>query len=151
MATNTAFDVAIVGAGVAGLTLAERISTLDSNLRVALIGPIDTKRQRLSFWAQSATLDSFRDHDLKTWSSWRFNHANTASIGVHGTDYRYASMDGCAYKQDREDKIGQWAHRVFDSCEEISGPLDGPNRIHCSDQTIEANVVCDTRPPLIPT
>ena len=151
MGINPVFDVAIVGAGVAGLTLAERISRLDSKLKVALIGPIDTKRQRLSFWAPSATLDSFRDYDLKTWSSWRFNHARTGSIGVHATEYQYASMDGCAYKQDHEDKIDQKVHRVFDSCEEISGPLDGPNRIHCSDQTIEASVVCDTRPPLIPT
>lgn len=150
MAISPTFDVAIVGAGVAGLTLAERIARKDTNLRIALIGPVDTKKQRLSFWAHSATLYSLRDHDLKTWSSWQFNHTKTGSISVHGTDYQYASMDGCAYKQDYEDKIDQKVQRIFDSCEEIKVPLDGPTRIQCPDQTVEACVVVDTRPPLIP-
>ena len=150
MAINGAFDVAIVGAGVAGLTLAERIARKDINLRIALVGPIDNKRQRLSFWAPSATLDSFRDHDLKTWSSWCFNHAKTGSIGVNAKDYLYASMDGCAYKEDYENKINRRVHRVFDSCDEITSQDESFHRILCSDQTIEARVVVDTRPPLIP-
>lgn len=151
MAINGAFDVAIIGAGVAGLTLAERTARKSTNLRIALIGPIDTKRQRLSFWAPSASLNSFGDHDLKTWSSWRFNHAKTGSIGVNARDYLYASIDGYTFKQDHESKIERKVHRVFDSCEEITGPLDGPHLIQCADQTVEARVVVDTRPPLIPT
>ena len=150
MPTCKHVDVAIIGAGVAGLTLATRIMESAAGLGVMLIGPEDNRNQRLSFWTEqrpAGACEAFLTHQ---WQHWNFNHEGSGSITQHARNQRYVSLDAKAYKEFLRGQLaGQRCQQKPLSVTGIEN-ASGNFVIHSSSEAWTATTVIDTRAPRIP-
>jgi lycopene beta-cyclase len=143
-------DVAIIGAGIAGLTLASRIMQNDAGLKVSVIGPEDDRNQRLSFWVDKKTAENYQPFLTHQWHSWSFNHSRSGHARHRAHHQRYVSLDARLYKK-------HWRTQLLASgCHLQPASVTGidiehaNNVVYLQDEAITAVTVIDTRAPHIP-
>ena len=83
-------SIGIVGAGVSGLLLANKI--VDQGYQVSLFGKKDERNQILGTWRDSTTPSPQIDHLLGSWKSWEFGFDKDNFLQT-GTNYRYEVID----------------------------------------------------------
>jgi len=150
MLTSELNNIVIVGAGLAGLTLANKLVNANDTLNVTLIGPKDERNQRISFWLDTNTSTPLEPFLSNSWQSWRFRHARSGFVSQTGRQKRYVSLDAGLYKEHLRSQLDphrcqQIAKRVTDLRIDEQGCdilLEG--------DCLRATTVVDTRPPQIP-
>jgi len=143
-------DVAILGAGLAGLSLASKLVNTDTGLSVTLIGPKDCRNQRVSFWVDSNDSAPYTPFLLQRWQTWRFHHANSGFVSQSGRQKSYVSLDAREYKVHLETQLDQkQCHRKQALVTGVQ-VNDAGYDIHLETETLSAVTVIDTRPPQIP-
>ena len=143
-------DIAVLGAGLAGLQLAQRlVGNTGHRPSVALIGPVDERTQRVSFWQPRGTKAVYDDAVQQRWDSWqvrRHNRCHTQSARQH----EYISLDAAVFKSSLETAlagiVSRHPHLVVDDILAVAGGF----RIATETGDIHALQVIDTRTPRIP-
>jgi lycopene beta-cyclase len=150
MPTSKGTDIVILGAGLAGLTLATKLLSRSSGLNVIVIGPEDTRNQYVSFWIDKDESTPFTPFLLQKWQRWGFNHAKSGFITQSSQQKSYVSMDARMYKAHLERQLERTpCQRIRARVTDVrvnSGSCD----IHMGAETLTAATVIDTRPPRIP-
>lgn len=150
MSTAERSDVAILGAGIAGLSLASRLISSDAGLSVSLIGPRDVRNQRISFWMGVADVMAYQAFIQHKWQTWEFNHCRTGVVSHRAIENTYVSLDAKKYKAHLE---AQTAHPCLNRIEARASDVR-VTAVGCDilleSGTVSAGVVIDTRPPRIP-
>lgn len=143
-------DIAILGAGLAGLQLAQQLAG-NSVYRphIALIGPVDERAQRVSFWQPQGMKAGYDKAVQQRWVSWqvrRGNHNHTQYARGH----EYVSLDAVALKSSLETAlagdISRHCHLVTDDVVADTQGFLVPTEAG----DICARQVIDTRTPRIP-
>jgi len=150
MPTPERADVAIIGAGVAGLTLASKIAGSHAGLTVLVIGPEDNRNQRLSFWIDNSPAAVYEPFLTHQWQTWSFNHSRSGHASHHARHQRYVSLDAKLYKKHlRKVLVESGCHLHATAVTRIK--INHANTVvYTSDETITAATVIDTRAPRIP-
>lgn len=150
MPTREHTDVAIIGAGIAGLTLASRIMQKDAGLKVSVIGPEDNRNQRLSFWIDKKNAGNYQPFITHQWQTWSFNHSRSGHASHRACHQRYVSLDAKLYKKHlRKQLFATGCHLQSASVTNID--IERANNVvYVRDEAITAATVIDTRAPCIP-
>jgi lycopene beta-cyclase len=144
-------DVAILGGGCAGLSLAVRLA--QSNLSVRVIEPRKTyaNDRAWSFWRMHS--DPFEDCVRKEWSSWTI----TGPLGVtarSSSRMRYQTVESGAFYRQACNMIEKGRKMTLSlgvSAQSVAQSSAGW-QVHTEDGAFTAATVVDTRPPRrIPT
>lgn len=150
MPTSKRTDVAIIGAGVAGLTLANKIIKSNPAMTVSLIGPEDHRNQRLSFWIDNKVAVSYESFLTHQWQSWSFNHRRSGHSSHHAHHQRYVSLDARLYKEHLRKKLVDCGCHLAPAVVTRMDINPANHVVYTSDQAITATTVIDTRAPHIP-
>ena len=142
------FDLAIIGAGCAGLSLAARLADQSPHLRVVVLDPragFDDDRT-WCFWSDgSAPLDSLA---AARWPSWRFSDASGDARIHRASSQHYVMIRGVDFYADAlarltgsnvELRLNTRALRLDETADQVSVALD-------AGAPITARRVVDTRP-----
>jgi len=150
MPTRERTDVAIIGAGIAGLTLASRIMQKDAGLKVSVIGPEDNRNQRLSFWIDKNNAGNYQPFITHQWHTWSFNHSRSGHASHRACHQSYVSLDAKLYKKNlRKQLFATGCH--LQSASVTSIDIERANNVvYMGDEAITAATVIDTRAPCIP-
>ena len=139
-------DVAILGGGCAGLSLAVRLA--QSNLSVRVIEPRSTYEndRTWSFWRTRA--DPFQDCVRKEWTSWTIAgvHGQTTRTSSH---LRYQTVESGAFYTQARDQIAVSSKTSLSlgvSAKDIVKMNNGWH-INTTKGAVTATTVVDTRPP----
>jgi lycopene beta-cyclase len=140
----------IIGAGIAGLTLASKIAGSHAGLAVLVIGPEDDRNQRLSFWIDKKSAGNYQPFLKHQWQTWSFNHSISGHASHDARHHSYVSLDAKLYKKHlRKVLVDGGCHLLATSVTSID--INRANNIVCTDgETITAATVIDTRSPQIP-
>jgi len=150
MPTREHTDVAIIGAGIAGLTLASRIMHYDAALKVSVIGPEDKRNQRLSFWVNKKAAENYQPFLTHQWQTWSFNHSSSGHATHRAHHQRYVSLDAMHYKKHvRKQLLARGCHLRAALVTGID-IARANNVVYMRDEAISAATVIDTRAPHIP-
>lgn len=139
-------DIAIVGAGLAGLRLASALRQRFPALKVLLQGPDDGRQQRLSFWQPRGESSAEDDVIDARWRHWRVVHRNR-QIRHTGERYDYVSLDALQLKQRLGAQLATMGCIRRQSLLLALQPVADRVLLHTGDGTVEAACVIDTRPP----
>ena len=143
-------DVAIIGAGIAGLTLASRIMQNEAGLKVSVIGREDNRNQRLCFWIDKKTAGNYHPFLTHQWQTWSFNHISSGHASHHARHQRYVSLDAKLYKKHLRNQLLASGCRL-QSASVTSIDIERANNVvYMRDEAITAATVIDTRAPHIP-
>lgn len=142
-------DLVILGAGLAGLSLALALTQQKSSLRVQLIEPrMQYEDDRTwSFWAPD-------DHPLATvvskrWTRWAYGHlGQSTQIAQHHTT-PYQTIESARFYQWATEEIARNAHIELSLGESASGLTRHQHlwQVTTDKRIITADLVMDTRPP----
>jgi lycopene beta-cyclase len=143
-------DVAIIGAGIAGLTLASRIMQNEAGLKVSVIGPEDNRNQRLSFWIDKKTAGNYHPFLTHQWQTWSFNHISSGHASHRARHQRYVSLDAKIYKKHMRKQLIASGCRLQPSSVTSIDIERANNVVYLRDEAITAATVIDTRAPHIP-
>ena len=91
-------SILIIGAGIAGLTIAERIMRHQKSLAVTIVGATDERSQRVSFWRDRNRSAALALPSAQSWSAWSFNTPNLGFSLQDGNALEYVSFDARSYK-----------------------------------------------------
>lgn len=153
MLTTRRANVTVVGAGIAGLTLATRLKQDNQNATVVLIGPEDRRPQRISTWLDGkqevpAVVESCID---KQWDAWVFRDSAGTPHTQRASTWHYNAIDGRRLKTQLEEGVELLGvHRVHEQCHGVNRTAVG-YQILCDSETIFSDHLVDTRPPTIPS
>ena len=144
------FDIAILGAGVTGLRLTNRLlSQAGGDLRVALIGPVDARQQRISFWHEVSQGHDYQAAIDGRWSAWDFRHRG-CMMTQQARRCEYVSIDALVLKQQLEMQLASsQCYRLAAMVQQVSQSSLNFN-IASEAGTVVARQVIDTRTPYIP-
>lgn len=153
MSTTLKADVAIIGAGIAGLSLATRLKQENPSSHVTLVGPEDLRPQRISTWIESNnTVPAFVKSCIdKQWDAWRFRDKfGNVYTQLADTTY-YAAIDGKRLKEQLEEHATLLGiQRIKERCDSVKNASTGYQFI-CKDHRAVSTQLVDTRPPAIPS
>ena len=142
------YDLAILGAGCAGLSLAAKLAEKASHLNVLLI---DTRTRfdddrTWCFWTSGNTpVETLID---TRWPSWRFSDANGGAIVHHRNNSQYACVRAATFY---EHALKSIRHAGFDMRLGMEAGDIKPQNSHMQIMTdqhpVLARLIVDTRPP----
>ena len=141
-------DLAIIGAGCAGLSLAARLAEISPHLKIVLIDPRQTFEDDRTwcFWSAGNTpVEHLID---KRWQSWRFSNAEGRAITHHAELSQYACVRAeRVYKSTllRIENAG-FQLRLGETVRELALDADCVRLLVGEDRVLARNVV-DTRTP----
>ena len=107
-------SILIIGAGIAGLTIVERIMRNQQSLAVTIVGATDERSQRVSFWRDRNRSAALALPGAQSWSAWSFNTPNLGFSLQGGKALEYVSFDARSYKAHLTDSLQQAGVRHFD-------------------------------------
>jgi lycopene beta-cyclase len=140
-------SIAIIGAGMAGQVLANKLSRSSRKADVHLIGPKDIRPQRISSWLTHDQIHAFEIQDYAQWQTWSL--IGTHECLQHSNSMAYVSFDAAKYKTELEHSSRQQGlsrhHGVVTGIDEYAGEF----AISTNAGTVLADCVIDTRPPLL--
>jgi len=139
-------DLAIIGGGCAGLSLARRLASGGFGGRAVVIEPRTQYRDDRSwcFWSRNP-------HPLASaaWSRWRFSLDDGTALVHRSENWRYQYVRSADFYADAAQAIAASRGvelRLGVSCKRL-GPHRGGVRLETSAGPIQADAVVDTRPP----
>lgn len=153
---NFSCDIAIIGGGLAGLSLAAELSASQFNhLQIIVIEPRAeyTRDKTWSYWRQAQ--HDYSHCEAKTWQNWLLTDTqNTAQINSQQADkFIYASINSDAFYNAVLAKINACSHIQLLFNESVQAILPDQNKAEIllkSGATIAINqTVFDSRPPII--
>lgn len=138
-------DVAILGGGCAGLSLAMRLARTDLSFRVVEPRLNYTDDRSWSFWRVAP--HPFEDAVAGSWSAWSVEGPNGV-VRRGSSRSPYQTLRGATF-YDRAQEVIQAAPRgeLSLGVRAISASPGAPSVIDCSDGGFSAHHVIDTRPP----
>ena len=142
--------ILIIGAGTAGLTIAERIARVNPGLKVTILGTLDERPQRLSFWRNRNSAATLTLPGAQSWSAWSFNTPLSGFCLQRGTELDYVSFDARTYKRHLADRLQQLGVSRIDGLVEFVRKTPQGYSIEGAHIATEADIVIDTRPPKLP-
>lgn len=145
------FDIAILGAGITGLRLANKLLTQHkTGLRLALIGPNDMRRQRISFWHDGDQMYDYEEAISGRWSAWDMRqHGQTVTQTAKHSEY--VSIDALMFKQTlKQQVIARGGHCHEEGVAQVNQHAMNVEIIS-ERGTVMARQVIDTRTPVIST
>ena len=104
--TSTKLDIAIIGGGNAGITLASTLSAQKSPLKTLVFEP-KTPQQRdcnWSLWATPNQCKSLEPSMLGKWAQWRLID-DVSEVVLKSDEYQYMSLSAAKYLQHCEDSL----------------------------------------------
>ena len=144
------YDLIIIGAGAAGLSLLIALDKADYEGSILIIEANDSlKDDRIwSFWKSEPLLDSIEQAVQWRWNNWSLE-ADNDLISLSDNNIPYCSIPAgqlhkAAYQilARRHNVTLVFGCRVDNHC-----TSNYQNFIQCSDKTFSSNYVVDTRPP----
>jgi len=142
-------DLAIIGGGCAGLSLAERLARQGYTGAVRVIEPREryTDDRSWCFWARDV-------HPLasRRWRSWRFSKADGDRLVHHSDTWRYQYVRAGDFYADAEAAIGAGDAIALMRGVTVGSTAADPHgvRLETSAGPLIARHVVDTRPPAQP-
>lgn len=144
------FDVAILGAGVTGLRLANKLLSQSSQpLRVALIGPADVRRQRISFWHAGSEAQDYECAISGRWSAWDMRRQGQ-TVTQTAMCSEYVSIDALVFKQDLKKQVLTRGGHCYEGMVAQVKQRASNVEIISECGNVLARQVIDTRSPAIP-
>ena len=140
-------DIAIIGGGSAGMTLARKISTL----KTAVFEPRLASERDCSWalWAQPQQLEELSPAIKGSWNKWRF--IDQSGEVIHQShQYRYASLSSSQYLQHCEANLSDSVHLVRQPIDGVESDCRGGGQLKANGQTYCAKTIYDSRPPEMP-
>jgi lycopene beta-cyclase len=137
-------DIAIIGGGSAGMTLARKLSALTA----AVFEPKLAAERDFSWalWAQPQQLEELSPAIKGSWDSWRFvDHSGEVIHQSH--QYRYASLSSSQYLQHCEANLGDSVNLVRQSIDRLESDDSGGGQFNSEGQIYSAKTIYDSRPP----
>lgn len=139
-------DVAIIGAGLAGLRLASALQAQHPRLTLLLQGPEDSRQQRLSFWHPRHEPLPEQDAVDARWQHWQVVHQQQ-TISHSSQRYDYVSLDARRLKRRLLDGLaGTACLRRSGLVRHLRSSADYV-QLDTDDGPVSAACVFDTRPP----
>ena len=138
-------SVLIIGAGIAGLTIAEQIIRHQQRLAVTIVGATDERAQRVSFWRDRSRSSALTLPGAQSWSAWSFNTPKLGFSLQRGNTLEYVSFDARSYKAHLTDSLQQAGVRLIDDLVKSVQKRSQGFHVETSQGPIEADVVIDTQ------
>ena len=139
-------DVAILGGGCAGLSVAVRLAAAGQSLNVIEPRKVYVEDRAWSFWR--TTRDPFEECVRRSWQSWDV-HGPGGAVRRGSNRLRYQTVGAGAFYERAQALIGdhrQAAVSLGVTARDITGAADGW-RIDTDSGGLSARHVIDTRPP----
>ena len=136
-------DIAIVGGGSAGMTLATKLDGVSATI----FEPKTATERDCSWalWAQAPQLKELAPAIRGSWNQWRLiDHAG--EIIHHSHEYHYASLSSAKYLQHCETLLKSPEMMVRAPVENLLGESGG-GRFSANGQSYNAKTIYDSRPP----
>lgn len=140
-------DIAIIGGGSAGMTLARKLRTL----RTAVFEPRLPSERDCSWglWALPQQLEELSPAIKGSWNKWRF--IDYSGEVIHQShEYRYTSLSSNQYLQHCEASLGDSVNLVRQSIDCVTPDCKGGGQLKANGQTYRAKTIYDSRPPEMP-
>ena len=148
---HKSFDIAIIGGGNAGLTLAKNLSDHRAAKNIAVIEPTHPREKHANWcsWHHEENLSNYQDAIKGVWDSWSIIDDKT-NIKHNSSEYKYACIDSALYLSCIEEKLRTSSIKIIrDSVEKIKIKKNNKRELQCENNTYEALHVYDSRPPEI--
>jgi lycopene beta-cyclase len=146
---STEFDIAIIGGGNAGLTLAAKLAAQDNPPSTVVIEP-KTVQQRdcsWSLWALDSQAEQLTHSTKGRWRRWQM--IDETSLIVHSShQYNYLSLSSADYLLDCAAQLREPIHLIEDSVKTLH-PQQQQTIIETEKGSYSAKTVYDSRPPKI--
>lgn len=142
-------DIAIIGGGNAGLTLAAQLAQQASPPRTLVIEPQTAEQRDCSWglWAKAAQIEQLECAALGRWPRWQLIDHDQRVIH-RSCDYSYLSLSAARYLQDCANRLREPVNLVQASVKSLQ--RDGNQILVETDkQHYRAKQVYDSRPPKI--
>lgn len=148
---HKSFDIAIIGGGNAGLTLAKNLSDHCTAENIAVIEPTHPREKHANWcsWHHEENLSNYQGAIKGVWDSWSIIDDKT-NIKHNSSEYKYACIDSALYLSCIEEKLRSSSIKIIrDSVEKIKIKKNNKRELQCKNNTYEAIHVYDSRPPEI--
>ena len=146
---STEFDIAIIGGGNAGLTLAAKLAAQDNPPSTVVIEP-QTVQQRdcsWSLWALDPQAEELTHSTKGRWRRWQL--VDETSRVIHSSnEYSYLSLSSADYLLDCAAQLREPVSLIEDSVKTLH-PLQQQTIIETEKGRYSATTVYDSRPPKI--
>lgn len=136
-------DIAIIGGGSAGMTLAAKLDSLS-----AVVFEPKTAAERdcsWALWAQPEQLEELSPAIKGSWNKWRLIDYS-AEVIHQSNNYRYASLSSGQYLQHCEASLKDSVNLVRAAIDNLSTESQG-GKFNAGGQAYNAKTIYDTRPP----
>ena len=146
---STEFDIAIIGGGNAGLTLAAKLAAQDNPPSTVVIEP-KTVQQRdcsWSLWALDPQAEQLTHSTKGRWRRWQMID-ETSAIVHSSNQYSYLSLSSADYLLDCAAQLREPIHLIEDSVRTLH-PQQQQTIIETEKGSYSAKTVYDSRPPKI--
>ena len=146
---STEFDIAIIGGGNAGLTLAARLAAQDNPPSTVVIEP-QTEQQRdcsWGLWALEQQAEQLSHSTKGRWRRWQLID-NTSRVVHSSNQYSYLSLSSADYLLDRAAQLRDPVSLIEDSVKALHSQQH-KTIIETEKGRYSAKTVYDSRPPKI--
>ena len=146
--TSINLDIAIIGGGNAGITLASKLSAQKSPLKTLVFEP-KTPQQRdccWSLWATPDQCESLKPSMLGKWAQWRLID-DVSEVVLKSDEYQYTSLSAASYLQHCEDSLKGTDNIKRSTVEQLAKEA-GITSFKADGQNYTAKTVFDSRPPV---
>jgi lycopene beta-cyclase len=146
---STEVDIAIIGGGNAGLTLAAQLASQAKTPSTVVIEPQTPAQRDCSWglWALDEQADQLNQATKGRWRQWQLidNHSRI----VHSSDqYSYLSLSSADYLRDRAAQLHEPISLVQEAVTDLQAGQDRTT-VETDQQRYSAKTVYDSRPPKI--
>ena len=144
---SSEFDIAIIGGGNAGLTLAAQLASQDSPPSTVVIEPQTPKQRNCSWglWALDQQTQQLAQSTKGRWRRWQL--IDDHSRIIHSSNqYSYLSLSSAAYLTDCEAQLREPVSLLRESVTALHSEHQ-QTIVETSQGQLSANTVYDSRPP----
>lgn len=145
-AASIDLDIAIIGGGSAGITLASKLN----NLSAVVIEPRTPTERDCSWalWADSSQITQFSSVTKGSWQQWKLVDQD-GEVVHNSNQYRYTSLSSAKYLTACENNLANGVELIRAAAEDIvAAPNDGGS-FTAAGKHYSAAHIYDSRPPVI--
>ena len=146
------FDIAIIGGGNAGLSLARNLFRDQTKKKIIVIEPEfpENKTANWCTWMHKDNASIFKNSIKGSWQDWIVSN-KTQKINHSSSSYKYVCIDASIYLTQIENELNNSnIHILRDEVVKISNE-NKRKEIICKDNIVSTNHVYDSRPPELHT
>ena len=146
------FDIAIIGGGNAGLSLARNLFRDQTKKKIIVIEPELPEKKSANWctWMHKDNVSIFKNSIKGSWQDWIVSN-KSQKINHSSSCYKYVCIDASKYLTQIENELNNSnIHILRDAVVEISKE-SSQKEIICKNNIVSANRVYDSRPPELHT